>query len=268
MLMAQMQQCNLCGSQKFNHYLNCEHFSYVKCSDCGLVLQNPPPAQEEILDIYDASYFQYEIDNHNAFFNLMKLGLQDINFDQITRNMTEKRFLDIGSATGLLLNEMKQRGWDCDGVEICDESAEYARKNFLLNIHTCPLNKCRFPDNYFQIVHASHLIEHVPDPKDLLKEIYRILHPEGYLVLTTPNVDGLFVKFFQQNWRSAIAQHLYLFSKKTMRNYLKKSGFNIINQVSWGGIPIEISKGLVKQITDKWVKQLNLGDVMLFLATK
>ncbi len=261
--------CNLCEGVEFKDFYQYEGFHYVECIHCGLISQNPQPALVEINNIYDESYFQYEFTNHNAFFNLMKLGLKDISFDEITSHFgSDKRILDIGCATGLLLNYLKEKGWNTKGVEICKESAQYAINHFNLDIVTKPLSESEFPDNYFHAIHFSHLIEHVPSPYDFLKEVYRILKPGGYAIITTPNVEGLFAKVFRSTWRSAIAQHLFLFSKKTLSNLILKSGFNILKQVSWGGIPIERTQGSIKKITDRWVKFMNIGDVMLFLVQK
>ena len=265
----EMITCNVCEGDDFNHYMDCDGFFYVRCRGCGLVLQNPQPTQHEINNIYDESYFHYEFENHNAFFHLMELSLNDINFNEITKKYNgSRKVLDIGCATGLLLNKLQNEGWDSHGVEICEASAQYARDNFNLNIYNKNLFECNFPDNHFEVIHFSHLIEHVPNPKNFLKEVYRILQPNGYIIVTTPNVEGFFVKIFKSKWRSAIFQHLFLFSKKSLKKLLIKTGFSILKQISWGGLPIEVSKGKIKKLTDRWVKQLNLGDVMLFLATK
>ncbi|HEO64687.1 MAG TPA: class I SAM-dependent methyltransferase, partial [Spirochaetes bacterium] len=107
-----------------------------------------------------------------------------------------------------------------------------------------------------------------PSPSDFLKEVYRILKPGGYIIVTTPNVEGLFAKIFRKNWRSVRTDHLFLFSRKNLRDLLEQCGFNVLKYRSWGGIPVEMSSGKIKQITDYWVKYFNVGDVMLFLAQK
>lgn len=261
--------CDICGSNQFSPDLDCGDFHYVKCDSCGLVFQNPQPDFDEISELYDDSYFEYEKENHNAFYNLMRLSLNDIDFDNITSHLNgDKKVLDIGCATGLLLNDLKNRGWNPYGVEICEASAKYGIENFNLNIQMKTLDECQFQDNFFDIIHFSHLIEHVPSPKALLKEVYRIIKPGGYAIITTPNFDGFFAKYYKDKWRSAIAQHLYLFTKKTLNQLILQEGFDIKKQLSWGGIPIELAQGAVKRIVDKGVKFFNQGDVMLFLVQK
>lgn len=262
--------CNICGGEDTREYLDMGHFSYAKCTSCGVVYQNPRPVAKEIEAIYQEGYFEYERQNDENFFNLALLGLKDINFNGLTKDFEEKRVLDIGCATGLLLNHLKMEGWECKGVEICASSAKYAREKFSLYIEERVLEEVRFADNYFSVVHLAHLIEHVKEPLNTLKEIYRILRPGGIMVLTTPNVASLGFYIHGRNWRSAIDQHLYLFSKTTIKRAAKEVGFSVEKIVSWGSfLPVDINPPKVfKRAADKFVKFFNLGDVMLVLCRK
>ena len=262
--------CPVCNSSEIKLFLKMKDFAYSKCLKCSLVYQNPQPSMEIITAIYDRSYFDYEIQNQINFAELAKLGLKDINFDKITKDFETKKILDIGCATGLLLKYFKDNGWDTTGIEICKESAEYGIKNYDLNIIQKPIEEAKLSDNSFDIVHLAHLIEHTPDPDIVIKETYRVLKPGGYLILTTPNISGLAFKIFRKKWRSAIFQHLFLFSKKTMKKLLVKNNYKIEKIISWGSfLPIDINPPkFLKKIADRACKKLNIGDVMLFLAKK
>jgi 2-polyprenyl-3-methyl-5-hydroxy-6-metoxy-1,4-benzoquinol methylase len=255
----------MCGSEETELFLQLDGFGYQQCSNCGLVYQNPRPVFSDLKKRYGDNYFTYEITNQVNFFELMKLGLKDIDFDSLfCHNGEKKKFLDIGCATGLLLNHMKRKGWDCFGVEICGESAEYAKTHFSLNVFVGTHEQASYPQSFFHAVHFSHLIEHVPDPSGLLLEVKRILKPDGYMVLTTPNVSGMQARVAGKNWRSAIPDHVYLFSKKTMKSLLCKTGFEVLKQVSWGGIPAGKGPSYIKKPVDRLAKTFNFGDVMLF----
>ena len=69
------------------------------------------------------------------------MGLSDIDFSNIEAEITgEKRFLDIGCATGKLLEYLKKRGWSVKGVELCEPSARFGiEKRGLTVFH--PTNK-------------------------------------------------------------------------------------------------------------------------------
>ena len=263
------RKCEFCNSNEYLPYIKTDLVSYSKCSNCGLIFQDPIITQEEIDAIYDDNYFEYEVANHDNFFALIQLALKDIGFEKIENELPNKNVLDIGCATGMTLNYLKSRGYNTTGIEICSASAEYARKHYNLNIYEKPLIDVSFPDNYFSFIHFSHVIEHVPNPSDTLKEIYRILAKGGYLAITTPNADGMFAKKYGANWRAVMPQHLWLFSKPVLSNYLKQVGFNIISDFSWGSIPIEKKPNkIIKKFFDRFVKRFNKGDVMLFLCKK
>jgi 2-polyprenyl-3-methyl-5-hydroxy-6-metoxy-1,4-benzoquinol methylase len=218
---------------------------------------------------YGQSYFEYELRNEENFFNLMKLGLQDINFFQRTAGLDrQKRFLDVGCATGMLLEHLRNRGWNVQGVELCRESAEYGMRTKKLDISIGTLEEAGFPDSYFQAIHFSHLIEHVPDPKAFFVEVRKILAPGGYLVVVTPNIAGLQARLFREQWRSAIADHLTLFSKRTLRRMLVSTGFQILKNVTWGGLAKGSVSAVLKRPADYLAKKLGFGDVVLMFAFK
>ncbi len=266
-------RCNLCGSDDMKEVFTIEGSNFVQCRKCGLVYQNPQPVFSDLQRRYGKNYFEYEIENERNFFRLMLLGLKDINFEKLesgilNTSMGGARFMDIGCATGMLLSHMKSRGWITKGVELCRESAEYGIRERGLDIHIGPVENSGTESDSFSVIHFSHLIEHVPDPMALLKEVHRILVPNGYAIVTTPNFHGFQAKLLKKNWRSAIPDHLFLFTPATLREMLKKTGFEIEKFITWGGIAKGLAPYFIKAPMDRLAKLLGFGDVMLFLARK
>ncbi len=264
--------CPLCGSRKFRLRLPGEGFRFVECRSCRLVYQQPRPRFQDLRERYRSEYFRYELDNAANFFALMKLGLKDAGLEEVrpgaVAGLAGDRFLDIGCATGMLVADMRSRGWDARGVEICRESAEYGIRERGVDIFVGTLEEARFPADSFSIVHFSHLIEHVPDPRALLREVRRILLPGGYAVVTTPNVDGFQARLFGPRWRSAIADHLTLFSRRTLRRLLEEEGLRTLRVRTWGGLALGAAPAWLKRPADRLAKRLGFGDVMLFLAAR
>jgi hypothetical protein len=105
-------KCNICGKDNTESFLSMDGVCYRRCLYCGLIYQNPRPVFGNLKKRYGKDYFDYEISNQENFFTLMKLGLKDIEFDSLYQHdYNRRRFLDIGCATGLLLNCMKKKGW-------------------------------------------------------------------------------------------------------------------------------------------------------------
>lgn len=261
--------CPLCASFDRRPLFSGSAYVFVRCKNCGLTYQNPQPVFSDLKRRYGADYFHYELENEDNFFQLMLLGLHDIGFERRrTPGLENGRFLDIGCATGRLLAHMHDAGWRTAGVELCCKSAEYGIKERNLDIRIGSLFEANFPDSHFSVIHFSHLLEHVPCPVDFLLEVRRLITPDGLAVITTPNIAGLQARLFGARWRSAIADHLTLFSVSTLKQMLALTGFRVLQVVTWGGLAKGTAPGWLKQPLDRLAKPLRFGDVMLFLAAK
>ena len=263
--------CALCGGFSFKPWLSCEGFSYVRCDACGLVQMNPQPLPAEIRRRYNTKlagdYLAYELANEEAFLNLQLLALSDAGFNELEPG-GKNRLLDIGCATGSLLARLKERGWQTTGVEISGPQAEHCRQKRGLDVRSLPLRENCFPTGFFNVVLASHLIEHLNDPAALVKEVCRILAPEGRFFITTPNIAGFQARLFGGRWRSAIFDHLYLFSSATLSRLLRQQGFVIEKIATWGGLAAGTAPAPVKKLFDKAAKRFGWGDVMIIRARR
>ena len=250
----------------------------MRCRQCGLVQMNPQPkaasVQERYGHVHGNDYLAYETANEAAFLALQLKTFEDAGIGRIEEmffrsgRSGRRRFLDVGCATGALLEKMRERGWEVSGVEISAQMAGYGRKNRGLAISTLPLEANGFAANHFDVIHASHLIEHLNNPAVFVREAYRILSNGGFLLVTTPNIAGMQAKLFRGRWRSAIYDHLYLFSVKTLKALLRREGFAVEQVVTWGGLARGLVPDPVKRIADRLAKKIGLGDVMMMKAVK
>jgi SAM-dependent methyltransferase len=225
---------------------------------------------------YDGEYLAYEEPNQLAYRDLELLALADLGLEEASAPIRaarsgeggQPRALDVGCATGALLAALRDRGWEATGVEICAPAAAYGRERYGLDIRACDLASAGFPDASFELVHASHLIEHLNDPAAFLGEAARLLAPGGLLALTTPNVDGFQARLLGARWRSAIYDHLYLFSARTLTELLASRGFEVERLVTWGGWASGLRPAFLKRPLDRWAKRSGRGDVVALLARR
>ena len=271
--------CALCGGKIFKPSFSCENFSYVKCAACGLVQMNPQPLAADIerryRDIFGNDYCSYELCNEANFLVLQKLALNDAGFYRIERKLMKKGYLsgqqpsvlDLGCAAGAMLAYLKERGWQTVGVEI-SPAADYARNERKLDVRRMGFEECHFQAEAFDFVLASHFIEHLNNPHICMGEAWRVLRRGGYFLVTTPNIGGFQARLFSGRWRSAIFDHLYLFSKSTIGLMLTNAGFVIEGFYTWGGLAAGTTAPAFKKFADKTAKLLGIGDVMLVKARK
>jgi cyclopropane fatty-acyl-phospholipid synthase-like methyltransferase len=112
------------------------------------------------------------------------------------------------------------------------------------------------------------VIEHVPDPRSFLRSVRALLEPRGFMVLVTPNTAGLQPRLFGANWRSAIADHVHLFSRRNLERMLREEGFEILQVQTWGGLGIGTAPAWIKRPIDRLAKRLGFGDVVLVLSRR
>jgi len=268
--------CSCCGETSFKPALDCGEFGYVRCTACGLVQMNPQPLKDEIIarysSIFGKDYLSYELENENAFLKLQQLALKDAGFFKLEKNLMLRAkdvpsVLDVGCATGALLAFLRGRGWRVTGVEI-SPGADYAQNERKIDVRNRPLEENNFPQGSFDVVLASHLIEHLNDPFSFLTETSRILKDDGYIFISTPNISGFQARLFGGAWRSAIFDHLYLFSVRTLKAMLKETGFKVEKVSTWGGLAAGLAPKYLKKSMDFLAKRLGFGDVMIIKARK
>lgn len=135
------------------------------------------------------------------------------------------RLLEVGAGAGHLLQEMQNLAWEVEGVDVDAAAIENAGAKGL-RVRLGPLEDLHYPDDHFDAICMSHVIEHIHDPAQLLRECYRILKPGGRLTLITPNAQSFCHKVFGSSWFALEPpRHLHIFTRNTMRELLKESGF-------------------------------------------
>jgi len=114
----------------------------------------------------------------------------DQSFRNLHRPGRGERLLDVGFGSGEFLEYAKTAGWEVAGVDPDPVSVESAVQRGLNVRHGGVEAYADMPES-FDVITMSHVIEHVHDPHETLKTIYRLLKPGGFLWLTTPNIQSL-----------------------------------------------------------------------------
>lgn len=122
---------------------------------------------------------------------------------------TGQRHLDIGCGDGYFLRR-----------STCDE--RYGLDTLLGDEVKDTLE---FPDNYFDYVTMLAVIEHLPQPEELIGEIWRVLKPNGRLIITTPPKSAeFFILFYSPDIKS---EHKSYFDMSRIKN-LAGDNFKIV----------------------------------------
>ena len=143
-------------------------------------------------------------------------------------NIAPKTILDLGCGGGEFLNSFNKK-WQKFGVEPSVFASKIAAAKKHLEVRNQELLTCHFPDSYFDIVTAWHVLEHLYNPKETLREMRRILKDDGVFLLSTPNTDSLGFKLAKESWFHLDApRHLSLFNRLALKKILTSSRFRIL----------------------------------------
>jgi 2-polyprenyl-3-methyl-5-hydroxy-6-metoxy-1,4-benzoquinol methylase len=146
----------------------------------------------------------------------------------IDKRLVHKRILDFGSGFGFFLAAAQECGWDAHGLEPLPAASVYARARFQLKIITDTLHEHTYPEDYFDVVTAFQVFEHLPNPGESLKWLHKSLKEKGIILIEVPRFDTWSVTLLRAGHRHFVQDHLNFFSKATLGMLLRNHGFEIL----------------------------------------
>ena len=224
--------CVICGSGAFHFQFEKDTYRIEKCSLCDLVqVTNIPPIQK-IEECYDKGFFETYYGDLSS--NNRKQRYEYLNFgnklDQIEKRLGRRgRLLDVGCSFGFFLDAARQRGWSVAGVELSGYAAAYARDKFGLTVINKPVLDAQCDTKSFDVITMWYVVEHLPNPKDVLGHLRSLLKDDGMLVVSTANVDSYRARSEGKRWRMWIPpEHLLYFCPTTIRHLFNSCDLEII----------------------------------------
>ena len=135
------------------------------------------------------------------------------------------RVLDIGCGYCETLGYHKARGCEVWGCE-ADENVRKIADKFGFNVHIGLFDPDNYEKDYFDYVTMDQVLEHCTDPEETLRQIHSVLKPDGKLIVGTPQSQCIDRFLFGRYWGGWCTPfHLNIFSKKSVRLLLAKTGF-------------------------------------------
>ncbi|MCZ9886673.1 class I SAM-dependent methyltransferase [Brachyspira hyodysenteriae] len=228
-------KCLLCDYEgEFKIKLNINNHDIIECPKCCFQFMDVLPTDEEIENIYKEEYFSsWSGEGDTEYVAIMKKKSFSHILKGILKYVNKGNILDVGSATGFLLELAKEIGFEPYGIEFSEYASSIAKNKFGSDrIYNGVLETSNFQNNFFDLVTMCDVIEHVKDPIAALSKVNKLLKKvsdtETYVLITTPNTNSFTAKLFKSKWHRYLLEHLIYFNLKSMKVLAEKTGFEII----------------------------------------
>ena len=212
-------------------YISGDEFGVFECHECESVFTWPQPAVADTRRYYPVAY--YGETNGRRFPGPVEFLQRSLYRGRARRveqlvGGEQKRVLDVGCGRGHLLREFREHGWETLGTELDDASAKFPRESLGLSVKVGTLEGLGFSDAAFDTVVLWHVLEHVPEPLAILREIHRMLRPGGVFLVAVPDFSSWEACWAQAKWfHLDVPRHLHHFRRERLRRLLESSGFHV-----------------------------------------
>jgi 2-polyprenyl-3-methyl-5-hydroxy-6-metoxy-1,4-benzoquinol methylase len=203
---------------------------HVKCRNCHLVYMNPIEKISKTNEYYHSAKNTHAPTIRDSYLRTAK---SQVNL--VKKHASGSNLLDIGCAQGFFLFSAAQAGYRVKGIEISQDAAEYAKTEFGLDVEAKAFEELEFPGNHFDVVTLWQVLEHVPYPLDVLREVRKMLKPGGLLAVSTPNIAGLPSRLLRKKWWDIKRLHINEFSTRTLMDILRNAEFKNVSPASYKG---------------------------------
>lgn len=222
-------------------------FKLYQCCGCRLIRVLPPLSESELAQYYPEHYYSYESsrlvaplrDKREKLFYYLGHPFQALNCLVYSKLMRQNqdlpsqlgdKVLDVGCGEGRYLLEKKQEGAQCFGVDINKNALNRLRETDSNIAAFCGnIWDATFPDDFFDLINLSHVLEHVASVERFLTEVRRILKPQGKVRVQVPNVASLSFVLFQKYWMPLdVPRHVYAFSISNLKQLFNAVGFEVV----------------------------------------
>jgi 2-polyprenyl-3-methyl-5-hydroxy-6-metoxy-1,4-benzoquinol methylase len=240
--------CKICQSQDVKFIFSKNGEDFYKCKHCSVIFQHP------IDDLRINRYYEDEYFNKKNRFVDQFINWQTEDSSRRTLNVIKKyksngNLLDIGAAYGQFLKIARDSGFNIVGIEPNKEAVKIAKEKFNIDLENIFFDKDYRNSRGFDVITNFHVIEHVFNPLEFVRDIHKNLKDGGIAVFETPNIQSLNYFIMGSKWPYILPnEHLFCFSFKNLIPLLENNGFEVIYKKRTGIFLHSRPKGLTNMI--------------------
>jgi SAM-dependent methyltransferase len=211
--------CPVCDGEENAPFLRKNELRLVCCARCGMIYENPVPAEMATGEFYDRAGGEYLSPEK------LESDYADVRFERELRlfrsRLPRGSVLDVGCSSGGFLWQLSKRhpgDYQIMGVDASSAPLDHAEKMGV------PVARGDFLslafDRQFDAVTFWATIEHFFEPQLFLKKAASLLKPGGICFVLVPNMRSLAVRLLGAKYRYIFPEHLNYFSPLTLRQFV------------------------------------------------
>tara|TARA_B100000497_G_scaffold127983_1_gene172271 strand:+ start:40545 stop:41393 length:849 start_codon:yes stop_codon:yes gene_type:complete len=203
-----------------DHLVTGEEFTLVLDPEKEMLLTKPQPKTNILSKYYESDDYISHTDNKKGIVSFLYQTVKKRSLKNKLNLITSlkkdaKSVLDIGAGTGDFLNFVKSDTRSVFGIEPNQKARELAhQKRIYLEEN---LNDIK--GKSFDVITMWHVLEHIANLEETIKEVEALLNPNGILIIAVPNFNSFDAAYYKNYWAAFdVPRHLWHFSRNTMKN--------------------------------------------------
>ncbi len=207
-----------------------EEFALLRVGGNGLLRTDPVPAN--LSAYYQSDAYISHTDHRKTLFEKLYQGFKVLNLagkiKLLNRLMPGKgSLLDFGSGTGDFLFATHRAGWKTFGVEPNVDALSRARQKGV----RAEADLEALPGESFDVITLWHVLEHLPEPGNMVRRLGNRLSGHGFMIVAVPNYRSFDAKYYGSFWAAYdTPRHLWHFTKPSLEALFKEKGFELIRE--------------------------------------
>ena len=226
-----------------------ETFNLYHDEELDMLITYPQPSLENLGKYYESVDYISHTDSKRSLFEkcyhfiksiALKNKLNLVNSLQPAKGSV----LDIGAGTGDFLSVVKENGWNTIGVEPSEKAKAIAQKKGVSFVE----QTSELENNSFDVITMWHVLEHVPNLDNQIKELKRLLKPNGSLIIAVPNFKSFDAKQYGNFWAAYdVPIHFWHFSKTAIKKLFAKEDMELVKV-----LPMKFDSFYVSLLSEKY----------------
>lgn len=269
--MEDIRKCPICESEDFHarmtvkdHSITHENFELVICANCSFVVTSPRPENRYLARYYESDTYISHSATRKGIINTLYHQVQRVNlskkFKAVSPFVPRGTWMDYGAGNGAFLSYVKEKSKSVKGYEPDQKARSIGAQK---GISIADSSEYPESDGQFASITMWHVLEHIPELKEIIRTHHRHLVEDGILTIAVPNHLSYDAQFYKEYWAAYdVPRHLWHFSEKNIQELVIPEGFEYIKKA-----PMVFDSYYVSMLSEKYKKGLLLRGVLLGLLS-